>query len=445
MGRFAWQDRVRIAGARLLVATLLVLHAGAVDAARVAVFDAPGFVDTTGGPTAESDTLQASLASFGHEVVRFSATRAAGIEAALAGAAAVVYPELENGDLAAVLGDGARAVLADFVAAGGGFIIAGTNDERAPALHNAIFGFSLTSGVVGESVITPAAAGTGFEGGPSPLADNLRTRGLDLVSLPTGTLAIYTSGTRATVARMTHGFGRIVYLGWAWYAAAPLGVRDGGWVATLDTAVSDVSECAPAGGGVDSDGDGIPDACDPDAGCADVDGNRTLGPGSRVVAKKEYGSAVPNAVVIAADVFLPVGTTFDELDPLTVPFSIVVRAAGGTARIAETFPLTEFAGGDTAGWRRDIRGNEWTYTDRTGAVTNGFLYVLWKDLSASGPGRVRVEAYGLSGAYPIQLADQPLQLPLTQGDPAAGECGAFKYAENECRASAAGDRITCKR
>ena len=432
--------------ARLAISALLVaLAAPSAHAARIAVFDAAPFVDTSGGPTAESDTLQATLASFGHEVTTFTATRAAGINAALAGAAAVAFPELENGDLAGELGSGARAALAAFVAAGGGFIIAGTTDERAPALLNAVFGFDLTSGVVGVSAITSDAAGTGFEGGPSPLPDNLRTRGLDFVSLPDGALAIYTSGTRATVARFTHGLGRVVYLGWDWYAAAPTGSTDGGWVATLDTAASDVTECALAAGGPDSDGDGVPDACDADDGCADVDGNRTLGDGSRVVVKEERGAATPNGLVVAADVFLPAGRTFDDLDPRTVPFALVVRAADGTARVAETFPLTEFAGGDSAGWRRDVRGNEWTYTDRTGAVTNGFVHVLWKDLGASVPGRVRVEAYGRGGAYPVLLADQPLELQLTLGEPAAGECGTLEYGADECRASVAGDRITCKR
>jgi hypothetical protein len=422
-----------------------LLGANAAHAATIAVFDAPAFVDTSGGATAESDTLQASLAALGHEVRTFTATRAQGISAALEGAAAVAFPELENADLASELGAAARSTLAAFVADGGGLIIAGTTDERAAALLNAIFGFALTSGVVGDSVITLFASGTGFEGAPSPLPDHLRTRGLDLVSLPDNALPIYVSGTRATVVRFPFGNGRVVYLGWDWYAAAPTGVRDGGWISTLETSVIEVTECALAAGGPDSDEDGIPDACDSDDGCADVDGNRTLGDGSRIVVKRELQSLTPNVLVVAADVFLPSGRPFAELDPLTRPFSLAVRADDGSLKVAETFPVTPFLGGDSAGWRYEPKPKEWIYTDRSGAVTNGFVSVVLKDMGASVAGRVRVEIFGRGGLYPLTDADRPLGLQLTVGDPAAGECGAITYEAEECRSASGGDRLTCKR
>ncbi len=429
-----------------LVAFVAVLsHGSEARAARIGLFDAPGFVDTSGGTTAESDTLQASLVALGQEVTTFTATRAQGIAVALEGAAAVVFPELENADLASELGAAARTTLAAFVADGGGLIVTGTTDERAPALLNAIFGLALTSGVVGESAITVFASGTGFEGGPSPLPDHLRTRGLDLVSLPQNALPIYVSGTRATVARIPFGNGRIVYLGWDWYAAAPTGARDGGWIGTLKTSVVEVTECALAAGGPDSDEDGIPDACDADDGCADVDGNRALGDGSRIVVKRELEAATPNVLVVAADVFLPSGRPFAEIDPLTRPFSLAVRADNGSLRVAETFPTTPFLGGDSAGWRYESKPKEWVYTDRSGAVTNGFVAVVLKDMGQSVVGRVRVEIFGRDGLYPLTDADQPLGVQLTLGDPAAGECGAITYEEAECRSALSGDRLTCKR
>jgi hypothetical protein len=429
-----------------VIATLgALLGANEVHAARIAVFDAPAFVDTNGGATAESDTLQASLAALGHEVTTFTATRAQGISAALEGAAAVAFPELENGDLASELGAAARSTLAAFVADGGGLIVAGTTDERAAALLNAIFGFALTSGVVGESAITPFASGTGFEGAPSPLPDHLRTRGLDLVSLPQNALPIYVSGTRATVVRFSFGNGRAVYLGWDWYAAAPTGARDGGWISALETSAIEVTECALAAGGPDSDEDGVPDACDSDDGCADVDGNRLLGDGSRIVVKRELQSPTPNALVVAADVFLPSGRPFAALDPLTRPFSLAVRADDGSLKVAETFPTTPFLGGDSVGWRYEQKPKEWIYTDRSGDVTNGFVSVVLKDLSASAAGRVRVEIFGRGGLYALTDADRPLGVQLTLGDPAAGECGAIRYEAEECRSALGGDRLTCKR
>src|SRR4051794_8608352 len=47
--------------------------------ATVAVFDNGAYVDTAGGASAESDTVQASLQQLGHVVSTFTSTTAAGI------------------------------------------------------------------------------------------------------------------------------------------------------------------------------------------------------------------------------------------------------------------------------------------------------------------------------------------------------------------------------
>jgi hypothetical protein len=42
--------------------------------------------------------------------------------------------------------------------------------------------------------------------------------------------AIYAAGANATVVLISFGGGRILYLGWDYFGAAPLGANDGGWL-----------------------------------------------------------------------------------------------------------------------------------------------------------------------------------------------------------------------
>jgi hypothetical protein len=57
----------------LLLAVVLAVAAVA-QAATVAVYDDPTFVDTSDDTGAEADNVQASLVSFGHTVKRFDGT-----------------------------------------------------------------------------------------------------------------------------------------------------------------------------------------------------------------------------------------------------------------------------------------------------------------------------------------------------------------------------------
>ncbi|HPM81420.1 MAG TPA: hypothetical protein PLF81_12010, partial [Candidatus Anammoximicrobium sp.] len=202
----------------------------------VAVFDNASYVDTSDGYWAESDTVQASLASFGHPVSTFTGTSAVDINAALAGNTVLLIPEAENGNLLSAFDAAARAAISGFVASGGGMVIHYADD----AFLNAVFGFSVstTSEYYTTYLDAVAAAGTPFESGPGSLDPFSATEALSISSLPAGSRAIYTDGgNEATVVLMPFGAGQIVYLGWDWYNAAPLGTEDGGWLRVLDSAV----------------------------------------------------------------------------------------------------------------------------------------------------------------------------------------------------------------
>jgi hypothetical protein len=253
---------IRMVGHAAMVATLLFFAPTAM-ADDIVVFDNPSYVDTGGTSSNESDTMQASLASLGHTVTTFTGISDTDFAAALAGKDTLVIPETEIGDLNAALTPAARTVIANFVAGGGGLIKNG-HRVRDEDLLDAIFGFSLTSVALSTGGnggnITAAATGTPFDGGPASLIANNATSALGAASLPAGSLALYENASGVTVARMSHGAGRIVFLGWDWFNAAPLGSQDAGWLSVLDAATDEVGLCAQSP--TDSDGDGVVDVCD---------------------------------------------------------------------------------------------------------------------------------------------------------------------------------------
>ncbi len=249
--------------AAVVLAAVFFAVTGPVTAANIVVFDNGAYVDTVGGPSSESDTVQASLTALGHTVTTFTGIADTDFATALAGKDILLIPETEVGDLNAALSPAARTVIANFVAGGGGLIKNGhrTRDED---LLDSIFGFSLTSVTLPTNSdggsLTAAATGTPFAGGPASLIAFSATASLGAASLPPGSLALYQNATGVTVARMTYGAGRIVFLGWDWYDAAPLGTADSGWLNVLDAATNDVGICSQSP--TDTDGDGVVDVCD---------------------------------------------------------------------------------------------------------------------------------------------------------------------------------------
>lgn len=73
------------------------------------------------------------------------------------------------------------------------------------------------------------------------MPNNNATSHLRVSSLPEGSLPIYVAGGAASVAVMPFGEGQITAIGWDWFNAAPLGGQTGGWLTTLDRAISDVA------------------------------------------------------------------------------------------------------------------------------------------------------------------------------------------------------------
>ena len=218
------------------------------NAVPVAVFDDPAFVDTGGTSLDESDTIQASLVSLGHTANTFTGISAAAFTAGLAGNNVLLTPEIEVSLLGSALSAAAINTITSFVSSGGGLIVAGASNFVAHASDdflNSVFGFGVLNsefGAGGTSAINAGnAAGTAFAGGPA-LVSNFNATHPILAGLPGGALSIYdASGGGSSVFLMQFGLGQIVYLGWDWFNAAPIGSNDGGWLAILDSAVTQVS------------------------------------------------------------------------------------------------------------------------------------------------------------------------------------------------------------
>jgi hypothetical protein len=208
---------------------------------QMAIFFNGVFVDTAA--SGEATELRDSILNLGHDVTTFTGLSAADFTSALAGKDILVFPETDLNDFAAALPIASKTVIADFVARGGGLVIAsdsgsGTQDRD---LLNSIFGFAVTDvSTPSSSTFNPAAAaGTLFAGGPASLPQNNQVAGLGLASLPAGSRAIYNSQNNATyVALMPHEAGEIAYLGWDWFdASSAPGAQDGGWNDVLDRAI----------------------------------------------------------------------------------------------------------------------------------------------------------------------------------------------------------------
>jgi hypothetical protein len=231
-----------LSGSALVVFLGLVCPA---TAAVVSVFDDPIYVDTSGGPFAESDNVQASLSFLGHAVNPFVGITASDFATAIDASDALLFPELEKRLLGPDLSASAKSTLTDYVASGGSLIINGGSFGVGPSATeflNTVFGFSLMSTSLppdtSSNLNTIDAAGTAFAGGPANVPHNNGTYPL-ISSLPAGTLVIYVDpgSTAISVAIIPFSAGQIIFLGWDWFNAAPVGGADGGWLEILDRAV----------------------------------------------------------------------------------------------------------------------------------------------------------------------------------------------------------------
>src|SRR5262245_40056145 len=171
---------------RLLPLTLALLGIAApAQAANVALFFDPAFVDTATDGTGEAYNVQQGLIAAGNTVTTFTGTSKAAFDAVLSTNTVLVIPELQNNNLSPAIDDETALTIAVFVNNGGTLIMFDPGDGDPLAVLNKAFpGFALTSAgaAVGPITKTAAAAGTPFASGPATLPLNLNSTDTILAS-----------------------------------------------------------------------------------------------------------------------------------------------------------------------------------------------------------------------------------------------------------------------
>ena len=221
-------------------AVLSLSLAQAAQAVPVAFFNNASYVDTS----REAPNMSAALTGLGHTVNSFTDFSAAGFTAALSGNDALVFPELEGGDLYADMSAAARGVVSGYVSGGGTLVIAGDGGGNAISLLNGLFGYSLVVDTFtgsGSTSLQADAAGTPFADDPATLDNDDGTLLVTSASLPVGALDIYSDGASTSVFAASFGAGNVVLLGFDWFAEP----TPTSWNTVLDSSLALGSSTVP--------------------------------------------------------------------------------------------------------------------------------------------------------------------------------------------------------
>jgi len=236
----------------------LVVVAGQAQAANVALFFNPTYVDTSPAPNGEATNLRDTLLALGFTVNTFTGITADAISAATVGQQVLMYPELEVRDLSPDLDLNASFTIGFFVYNGGTLVVCNQADGDPLAVINKAFSgqaqppnqvFQLTAvPVVPPYTRTSAANGTPFASGPATLPPNNIVSGVLKASLPAAAKIIYADANGNAVVVWIPNFGgvtgngNVIVLGWDWFDATttanPGGQPSDEWNAVLNVAAN---------------------------------------------------------------------------------------------------------------------------------------------------------------------------------------------------------------
>jgi len=158
-----------------------------------------------------------------------SATDSTSIAALIDGKDIVFFPEYEP-----TFDAGTLAILKAFVDGGGTIVLVG--GYRHVDWVNTAFGWSLSVGDDFDYRLpmpkSDEAGDTPYGSGPSSIPSNDGGSELESTSLPDSAIIAYEGqegSNDGAVVVLPSGDGRLVYFGWDWYDAMPIGLQDGGW------------------------------------------------------------------------------------------------------------------------------------------------------------------------------------------------------------------------
>ena len=151
-----------------------------------------------------------------------------------------------------------------------------------------------------------------------------------------------------------------------------------------------------------------------------------------------------DGLMIRGEFLLPVGSSFDDLDPRLRPMGVILESGDGRELANLTLPPFTYAGPGTSGWTRTGVG-KWLYVDETPSPVDGVIEASIKNRSGSAPRQIRIKLLARKGSFPVESGDEPLNAVVVVGDPAAGECATTTFNRPDCTFGAAGRRLTCQK
>jgi hypothetical protein len=204
---------------------------------EVLLFTNASFVDyDTSDMGSEASQMEYTLNSFGVATTPFTAYDSASFAAILPQHRVLVIPEQENNWLVDSMTLGARTALRRFVDSGGGLLIVSA-DNGGIVLVDSVFRFTMVPGTNNDAYRLRTDAPAPFAGGPAIIWNNDGTNAIETTGMPPAQWIYQGDDGGVPVAVIHEGRGAIVMLGWDWYAAAPHGPQDGGWIEVLRRAL----------------------------------------------------------------------------------------------------------------------------------------------------------------------------------------------------------------
>lgn len=252
-----------------MATVLCCLVSSNLEARNVGLFYNSEYLDIIDGDLfAEASNLLATLEYLGHNVVTFQQLNdIEHLEIDL-----VIIPELEKLSLLNNSGESQISYLQSYIENGGGVIIMGVVSGEESESNNAI---DLMNVVLNAQISggEPVLSGTCTKS--INLLPGEYTESPDVIDNNNATVYLqngFTEGVKiiyhntdhlgdVAVAQFPLGAGSMVYFGWGWWNAFPVGTQDGGWLALLDETIemlsANVTEFTIAGQVQNAGGDPI--------------------------------------------------------------------------------------------------------------------------------------------------------------------------------------------